>query len=92
MFDFDLSDGLRLKINKLLKKDKKKVSIINKKIQEVVNCNKEPIERYKNLRYGFKRYKRIHIDRSFVLIFEVKLNENLIIFTDFDHHDRIYKK
>jgi len=31
MFDFNISDELRLKIRKLLKKDKKKVEIINKK-------------------------------------------------------------
>ena len=37
MFGFDLSDKLKLIITKLVKKDKEKVIIINKKIKEIVN-------------------------------------------------------
>ena len=33
--------------------------------------------------------KRVHIG-SFVLTFQIK--EDIIIFEDFDHHDKIYKK
>jgi hypothetical protein len=39
MFDFDLTDELKLIIRKLVKKDKKKVEIINKKIKEIINCD-----------------------------------------------------
>ena len=35
MFNFDISDKLKLRIRKLLKKDNKKVVIINKKIREI---------------------------------------------------------
>ena len=34
--------------------------------------------------------KRVHIDKSFVLTFKVDLEHNFILFTDFDHHDRVY--
>jgi len=34
--------------------------------------------------------KRVHIGH-FVLIFQYKKEENLILFDDFNHHDNIYK-
>ena len=90
LFDFDLSDELKIKIRKILKKDKEKVEIINKKIKEVVNNDSNSIERYKNLRHELKHFKRVHIDKHFVLIFKVDKEKNFILFEDFDHHDKIY--
>ena len=92
MFDFDLSDELKIKIRKILKKDKEKVEIINKKIKEIVNNDSNSIERYKNLRHELKNFKRVHIDKHFVLIFKVDKEKNFILFEDFDHHDKIYWK
>jgi mRNA interferase RelE/StbE/toxin YoeB len=92
MFDFDLTDELKLIIRKLIKKDKKKIEIINKKIKEIINCDKNSIQHYKNLRNNLKEFKRVHIEGSFVLIFKVNLVNNFILFADFDHHDKIYKK
>lgn len=90
MVDFDLSDELKLKIRRLLKKDKKKVEIINKKIKEIINNNKYSINRYKNLKYNLKQFKRVHIDKHFVLTFKVNIEKNFILFVDFEHHDNIY--
>lgn len=90
MFDFNLSDELKFKIKKLSKKDKKRVVIINKKIKQIISCDKISINRYKNLRNQMKEFKRVHIDTSFVLIFKINLKNNFILFTDLNHHDRIY--
>jgi YafQ family addiction module toxin component len=90
MFDFDLTDELKLIIRKLIKKDNKKALIINKKIKEIINCDQNSIQHYKNLKYDLKEYKRVHIDGSFVLIFRVDLSKNFILFVDFDHHDKVY--
>lgn len=92
MFDFDLSDELKFVIRKLIKKDKKKVEIINKKIKEIVNNDNSTIDRYKNLTYGLSNLKRVHIDKSFVLTFKVDKTENFILFVDFDHHDNVYER
>lgn len=92
MFNFNLSDELKLIIKKLVKKDKKKAEIINKKIKEIVNSDKQSIKHYKNLRHDLKDYKRVHIEKSFVLAFKVNVLDNFILFVDFDHHDKIYKK
>lgn len=91
MFDFNLSDDLKFKIRKLVKKDKKRVQIINKKIKQIISCDKDSINHYKNLRNELKEFKRVHIDNSFVLTFKVDIINNSIFFVDFDHHDRIYK-
>lgn len=92
MFDFNLSDDLKFIIKKLAKKDKKRVEIINKKIKEIINRDKESIQHYKNLRHDLKDFKSVHIDSSFVLVFKVEIQNNFVLFVDFDHHDRVYKK
>ena len=90
MFDFNLTDELRLKIRKLLKKDKKKVEIISKKIKEIISNDKDSIKRYKNLKYDLRDFKRVHIDKHFVLVFSVDEESKTVILEDYDHHDNIY--
>ena len=92
MFDFNLTDELKLIIEKLAKKDKKRTEIINKKIKQIINSDSTSIQHYKNLRHDLKDFKRVHIDSSFVLVFKVDISNNFILFVDFDHHDRIYNK
>lgn len=90
-FDFDLSDEFRLIIKKLQNKDKARVIILNKKIKEVINNDSKSIDRYKNLKYALSEYKRVHIDKSFVLMFKVNKEKNHILFVKLKHHDQIYK-
>lgn len=92
MFEFDLTDELKFIIQKLVKKDRKRVEIINKKIKQIINCDSYSIEHYKNLRHDLKDFKRVHIDNCFVLVFKVNIQNNHILFVDFDHHDNIYNK
>lgn len=92
MFDFNLTDELKSIIEKLSKKDTKRVKIITKKIEQIINSDNISIQHYKNLRYDLKEFKGVHIDSSFVLVFKVDMQKNFILFVDFDHHDRIYKK
>lgn len=92
-FEFDLTDKLKFKIKKLVKKDKKKVEIINRRIKEVIATDSKDIDgRYKNLRHDLSDRKRVHIDGPFVLTFRVVKSKNFILFLDYDHHDRIYKR
>ncbi len=91
-FDFDLSDELKLIIKKLKKKDRVRLIILNKKIKEVINNDSKSIDRYKNLKYGLSEYKRVHIDKSFVLFFKVDKEKNHILFDRLKHHKEAYKK
>ena len=91
-FSFQLSEELKQQIAVLARRDKKTVEIINKKVKEIINCNEETIEHYKNLRYELKDYKRVHIAKSFVLFFQVFKKEKHILFDKIKHHDDAYKR
>ena len=73
---------------KLEKKDKQLYENLLNKMNEVLNSS--DIEHYKNLRYDLKGFKRVHVGH-FVLVFKFDKMNNLIFFSDFDHHDKIYK-
>jgi|TARA_B100001971_G_C18159041_1_gene520331 YafQ family addiction module toxin component len=87
MYSFDIKEQLDKKFQKLSKKNPTQLKIIHNKIQEVI----QNPQHFKNLRKPFQRYKRVHIDKSFVLIFSVDEENKKVIFEEFDHHDRIYQ-
>lgn len=87
MYTHEFRKGLEKKLYKIAKKSPDIVRAIGKKINEVITC--DDISHYKNLRKPLQQFKRVHIGKSFVLVFSVE--ENHIIFEDFDHHDNIYE-
>lgn len=90
MFSFDLTDELREKLDRLVKKSPKAAIIINKKIKQIINNDNETIDHYKNLRGNLSDLKRVHIEKHFVLTFNVDKKKEFILFVDFDHHDKAY--
>lgn len=89
MYKFAIEEKLHQILKKLFKKDKKRYEIIWKKIIKVINSS--DIEHYKNLKFPMNKFKRVHIDKSFVLIFKYDKTNDEIKFYDLDHHDKIYK-
>ncbi len=73
---------------KLAKKDPKKLETISNKLKEVL---KDPY-RFKPLGNVMKGLRRVHIDKSFVLIYSIDEKDKTVILEDFDHHDNIYRK
>lgn len=71
---------------KLQKKDRKQSEIILKKVRQI----RDNPEHFKPLRHDLKSYKRVHIGKSFILIY--KIEGNKVIIQDYDHHKKIYKK
>ncbi|MEX0920314.1 MAG: hypothetical protein WDZ69_01895 [Candidatus Pacearchaeota archaeon] len=88
MYVLGIKPALRKKLEKLGKKNSKQADIVSKKVEEIL---KNP-HRYKNLRKPLQEWKRVHIDRSFVLTFSIDENKKKIILEDYDHHDKIYKR
>lgn len=78
-------------MRKLSKKDKLRILILNKKVKEIINNDNSSIDKYKNCRYDLKEYKRVHIDKSFVLLFKVYKEKNMIYFWWLKHHDEVYR-
>ncbi|MDD3074503.1 MAG: hypothetical protein PHS56_08815 [Eubacteriales bacterium] len=87
-----MSDELKEIIKKLYSKGKQLFLELNKKMLQIMDCNKETINHYKNLRHDYSNYKRVHIEKSFVLLFSIDLKNEIIYFVKFDHYDKIYKK
>ena len=83
---------LKYKTSKLFEKNVKKLKgkqLFNllKKIEEI--CSDENLDRYKNLKNELEKYKRVHVNNSFVILFFEK--NKIVHFVDYEHHDTIYK-
>jgi len=91
MFNLVLSPELEELISKLEKKDKILLQALNKKVNQIISCDPELIDHYKNLRHSLSDYKRVHIDKSFVLLFKVNKDKNTVYFFKLEHHDIAYK-
>ena len=76
-------------LDKLQKKNKVLYESLIKKMDEILNVF--DVGHYKNLKYSLKEFKRAHVG-SFVVIFKYDKQNNMIFFTDFDHHDNVYVK
>ena len=87
MYSLEIHPQADKKFSKLFKKNRKQYEIVMRKIEEIV----ENPQHYKNLRKPLQHLKRVHIDKSFVMIFSVDENKKHIIIEDYDHHDEVYK-
>jgi YafQ family addiction module toxin component len=85
-FSYETSKHLERELIKLKKKNKRRLDIVLKKMSEILS---NP-HHYKPLSHDMKGLRRVHIDKSFVLIYEIIEDENKIIFLDLDHHNNIY--
>ncbi len=85
-YTLDISDQLDKQFAKIRKKDRKQLEIIDKKVQEIL---KNPYH-FKPLRGDMHGARRVHIDKSFVLIFEIDEKQKIIRLLDYNHHDSIY--
>ena len=88
-FKIIISSELKKSLAILKRKDKTAYTAVENKIFQIASCHQASIERFKNLRGNLSHLKRVHIG-SFVLIFRIE--DDTIIFEEFDHQDSIYKK
>ena len=87
MYRLAVKEKLDKKFEKLQKKDKEMLRLIERKVQDIL---KDPY-RFKPLRKPLQNKRRVHIGGSFVLIYEVDEEEKIVTLLDFDHHDNVYK-
>ncbi len=88
MYEIELRKSVEKIFFKLAKKNTKQLEIIHDKIEEV----RANPHRYKNLRRPLQHLRRVHIDKSFVMVFSIDESKKTVIIEDYDHHDKIYKK
>jgi len=82
-----ISDELEQMMTKLKKSDIALFKRVQKKIDQISNCDETTIHHFKNLRRGMSNYKRVHIGH-FVLLF--KIEKEVVIFDRFVHHKEAY--
>ncbi len=87
MYTLQVAEQLQKKLIKLAKKNQQLKEMLDKKIREI---QEEP-HHYKPLRPPLQNKFRVHIGKSFVLVFDILENEKIVRLLDFDHHDNIYK-
>ncbi|MCD6147441.1 MAG: type II toxin-antitoxin system mRNA interferase toxin, RelE/StbE family [Thermoplasmata archaeon] len=87
MYKLAIKKSLDEKFNKLKKKDREMLVLIDRKVQEILD---NPY-RFKPLRKPLQNKRRVHVGGSFVLIYEVNEDEKIVTLLDFDHHDNVYK-
>ncbi len=88
MYNLEIKPTADKIFKKLSKKNKKQLLIINKKILEI---RSKPKHDYKHLRPPLQNFSRIHIDKSFILIFDINHTEEVVTIYYFGHHDKAYK-
>ncbi len=88
-FQVIFSDDLKKNLSNLKRKDKIMYNAIKKKIMQISSSDKNSIQHFKNLKSPMSDFKRVHMG-SFVLIFRIE--DNIILFEKFEHHDAVYEK
>lgn len=91
MFRYILTDELAKKLGVLCKRDKILAQTFKRKLLEVINRDERTINEYKNLKSPLNEYKRIHLTGNYILLFSVEQKNNLIVFVDIMHRDKVYK-
>lgn len=71
---------------KVSKKNPKQMQIITKKISQIL---KNP-HHFKPLRGDMHGSRRVHIDKSFVLTYDIDEENKVVTLLDYKHHDSIY--
>ena len=74
MYKLAIKESLDRKLNKLQRKDKELLSLIEKKIQNILA---EP-HRFKPLRKPLQNKRRVHVGGSYVLVYEVNEGEKVV--------------
>lgn len=71
---------------KLSKKNKKQLEIIDNKIKQILQT---PYH-FKPLRGDMHGTRRVHVDKSFVLTYDIDEKNKVVKLLDYEHHDNIY--
>ncbi len=82
-YSLEVSEQLHRKFKKLSKKNKKQLRIIHKKIEEIL----EKPYHFKPLRGDKHGARRVHIDKSFVLTYEINEKQKKVKLLDYDHDE-----
>ncbi len=87
-YSIEIKPSCKRSINKAWEKNPVLRKALTNKMNEIL---KNP-HHYKPLRHDLSGERRVHILKSFVLIYEVIPSKRLVSFLRFEHHDRAYHR
>jgi len=87
MYKLNIDNKLKKLFIKIKKKNRLLAEILKRKITEII----EDPYRFKPLTANMAGIRRVHIGKSFVLIYEILEKEKIVRLLDFNHHDKVYK-
>lgn len=87
MYKLRLRKNVESVFVKLVRKNAQRLSIIQKKLQQVL---KNPYQ-FKPLKAPMQNFRRVHIDKSFVVIYRIDEENKAVELWKYDHHDNVYK-
>ncbi|MBT4540854.1 type II toxin-antitoxin system mRNA interferase toxin, RelE/StbE family [Candidatus Woesearchaeota archaeon] len=85
-YALDISEKAEKVFSRLMNKSIKQLKIINKKI---IQIRLNPYH-FKPLRGDMHGLRRVHIDKHFVLVYEIDEDNKLVRILDYGHHDDVY--
>jgi|SRR3989344_4208458 len=86
MYSYKYTKNLLKILQKLKNKNRKSFENVIAEIRKIRN---DPTVG-KPLTHRLKNFRRIHVNKSFVLVYQFR--DDYIVFVDYDHHDNIYRK
>jgi YafQ family addiction module toxin component len=73
-------------LKKLRKKDLAQFEALSRKVNEIL----ENPQQYKPLKRPMPHIRRVHVG-SFVLVYEINEKKNVVTIRRYEHHDNVYK-
>ena len=86
MYSLEIEKKVYEQFEKLSKKDKQQLIVIDSKIKQIL----ENPDHFKPLRFPMAGFRRVHILKSFVLVYRIDEARKTVIIVDCDRHDKIY--
>ena len=86
MYSLNIKPIVEKTFSKLSRKNPKQMQIIFKKIEQIL----ENPYHFKPLKGDMKGSRRVHIDKSFVLVYDIDEENKIVTLLDYDHHDKVY--
>lgn len=87
MYALAIRESVDKLFSKLAKKNPKQMMIIEKKVGQILA---NPYH-FKPLRAPMQHLRRVHVGKSFVIVYSIDEKRKLTTIEDYAHHDEIYQ-
>jgi len=87
MYELWLRETVKREFEKLKQHDRRRIEIIDRKIEQILQ---DPYM-FKPLRAPMQHMRRVHVDKSHVLVYSIDETKKRIYVERYKHHDDAYR-